>query len=408
MVRFQILYNFAPMENVKQTSRKRKTANAAVEETPSRQSESKVFRIPSPKAIYADLCESVVGQEDAKKILSVAIYNHYKRYLMNVHGLNNDSQFDMQECSDVTIDKSNILMAGPTGSGKSFIIKTIAKSLGVPCYIADATKITESGYVGDDVENVLVGLIHEANMDIKAAESGIVCIDEIDKIARKSGENMSITRDVSGEGVQQSLLKIVEGSKVRVPPLGGRKHPEQACIDIDTTNILFIGLGAFVGLDKIIDNRLNRRSVGYTTDINKSDNGEKNSLAHITSEDLRQFGLIPELIGRFPVVTYTNPLTEDDLVRILTEPKSAIVKQYQRMMLVDNVKLTFTEEALRDIAKRAAKTKNGARSLRSMIEKVMIDIMFEYGGNTEPIELTIDSDYVGSCFEGKRPHLKVA
>ena len=357
-----------------------------------------VFRIPSPKKIYQELCESVVGQEDAKKVLSVAIYNHYKRYLMNVHGLSNDGFLGMTECTDAEIDKSNILLIGQTGTGKTHIIKTIAKTLGVPCYIADATKITESGYVGDDVENVLVGLIHEANMDIKLAESGIVCIDEIDKIARKSGENMSITRDVSGEGVQQALLKIVEGSKVRVPPMGGRKHPEQQCIDIDTSNILFIGMGAFVGLDKVVDNRMNRRSVGYNNLADKTEHGG-NSLEHVTSDDLRQFGLIPELIGRFPVITYTNPLTEDDLVRILTEPKSAIIKQYQRMMLLDDVKLEFTDDALREIAHRASQTKNGARSLRSMIEKVMLDIMFEYGGNTNPVTITIDTNHVNRCFE---------
>lgn len=368
----------------------------------------KVFSIPSPKRIYADLCESVVGQEEAKKTLSVAIYNHYKRYLMNVYGFSNDGHMGLDSCSGAEIDKSNIILLGNTGTGKTHIIKTIAKTLGVPCYIADATKITESGYVGDDVENVLVGLLHEAGMDKRLAESGIVCIDEIDKISRKSGENMSITRDVSGEGVQQSLLKIVEGSKVRIPPMGGRKHPEQACEEIDTTNILFIGMGAFVGLDKIIDSRLNRRSVGYNKNIDTVTDRNENSLSHVTSDDLRQFGLIPELVGRFPVITYTNPLTEDDLVKILTEPKSAIIKQYQRMMLVDNVRLEFTDDALQEIAHRASQTKNGARSLRSMIEKVMMDIMFEYGGNTEPTLLTIDAEYVKGVFEGKQTKLKAA
>lgn len=348
--------------------------------------------ILSPKQIYIKLCESVIGQDEAKKTLSVAIYNHYKRFLMNkLHvTVNTDKK-------GVEIEKSNILLFGNTGTGKTHIVKTIAKMMDLPCYIADVTKITESGYVGDDVENVLLGLINEAEGNIALAECGIICLDEADKIARKSGENMSITRDVAGEGVQQSLLKIVEGSKVRVPPTGGRKHPEQTCLEIDTSNILFIGMGAFVGLDRIVNRRLNHTSVGFNQVHKTKEEQEKateNCLSQVTPDDLKQFGFIPELIGRFPVLTHTNPLTEDDLVRILTEPKSAITKQYQQMMAFDNVDLIFEDEALREVARHAIKTKNGARSLRGILEKVMLDVMFEYGGNSEYRKVVITKEVV--------------
>lgn len=348
--------------------------------------------ILSPKQIYAKLCESVIGQDEAKKTLSVAIYNHYKRFLMNKLGVTVN-----MNGRGVDIDKSNILVFGNTGTGKTHIIKTIAKMMNLPCYIADVTKITQSGYVGDDVENVLLGLINEAGGDIAFAEGGCVILDEFDKVARKSGENMSITRDVAGEGVQQSLLKIVEGSKVRVPPTGGRKHPEQSCLEIDTSNILFIGTGAFVGLDQIVNRRLNRTSVGFNQ-VHKTkeeqDKATENCLSQVTPDDLKQFGLIPELIGRFPVLTHTNSLTEDDLVRILTEPKSAITKQYQQMMAFDNVDLVFEDEALREVARHAIKTKNGARSLRGILEKVMLDVMFEFGGNSEHRKVVITKEMV--------------
>lgn len=380
------------------TPSKIRTRKVKTTKTSQQEPQPQKVSIPSPKQIYADLCDSVIGQDDAKKTLSVAIYNHYKRYLMNVHGIDSKwtlSQTPTTNSQQNIIDKSNVIILGNTGTGKTHLIKTIAKTLGVPCYIADATKITESGYVGDDVENILLGLINEANGNIRVAESGIVCIDEIDKIARKSGENMSITRDVSGEGVQQSLLKIVEGSKVRVPPTGGRKHPEMSCLEIDTSNILFIGMGAFVGLDRIVDNRNNRRSVGYSTiSDDKNKTKSSNPLSEVTSDDLRQFGLIPELIGRFPVVTYTNPLTEDDFVKILTEPKTAIIKQYKQLLSLDNIDLQFTDDALKEIAKRAAKTKNGARSLRTILEKVMLDVMFELGGNQKQRTFIIDADFI--------------
>ena len=391
-------------ETLTPNTRQRRVKKTNVQKKQNQTEESQQVSIPSPKQIYSELCNSVIGQDAAKKTLSVAIYNHYKRYLMNVHGLNSkwtlpQNTGQLLQCTQNLIDKSNIILLGNTGTGKTHMIKTIARTLGVPCYIADATKITESGYVGDDVENILLGLINEADGNIHVAESGIICIDEIDKIARKSGENMSITRDVSGEGVQQSLLKIVEGSKVRVPPMGGRKHPEMQCLEIDTTNILFIGMGAFVGLDRIVENRRNRRSVGYSTSINTDNDNITNPLSEVTSDDLRQFGLIPELIGRFPVVTYTNPLTEDDLVKILTEPKTAIIKQYKQLLALDNVDLQFTDGALKEIASRAAKTKNGARSLRSVIESIMLDVMFELGGNKENITFEIDAEFVQNKFK---------
>ena len=278
----------------------------------------------------------------------------------------------------------------------------MAKHLGIPCYIADSTKLTESGFVGDDVETILMGLLHEANGDILKAQSGICILDEIDKLGRR-GENPSITRDVGGEGVQQGLLKIVEGTKVGVPPNGGRKHPEQQLIEMDTTDILFIGLGAFDGLDKIVERRLNSSSIGFNTVHEKIDDDAKNKnlLNKVCQDDLKKFGLIPELIGRFPIVTHTNPLSEDDLVRILTEPKNSIVKQYRKMLYMDGINLTFTDNALHLVAKLANNTKTGARGLRSILENVLTDIMFDYAGNTKKKSIKIDVDYVENSLSGK-------
>lgn len=354
--------------------------------------DKKAVTIPYPKQIYDYLNQYVIGQDEAKKTLSVAIYNHYKRFLINLYGASNPQM--KPDLEDVTIDKSNLLLLGNTGTGKTFMIKTIAKYLGIPCYVADATKITESGYVGDDVESILVGLLRECDYNVQKAECGIVCIDEIDKIARK-GENVSITRDVSGEGVQQSLLKIVEGCKIGVPPQGGRKHPEQTVIEIDTTNILFIGMGAFDGIERKIERRLKTNTIGFVTKNDKIGvNDNENILKNISSSDLKSFGIIPELIGRFPIITYTNPLTEKDLVRILNETKNSILKQYQKMLSIDGIDLGFDEDALEEIAKIANQTKTGARGLRSIVENVLMDIVFEYGGNANTKKIQITKEYV--------------
>jgi len=330
----------------------------------SRKKRKKSFdlKLLTPKEIKKHLDEYIIGQERAKKIVAVAVYNHYKRVLFGAD-------------SDVEIQKSNILMIGPTGSGKTLIARTLAKLLDVPLAIADATALTEAGYVGEDVENVLLKLIQAADGDIKKAEQGIIFIDEIDKIARKS-ENPSITRDVSGEGVQQALLKIIEGSLVNVPPEGGRKHPHQKFLQIDTSNILFICGGAFEGLDEIILRRLEGSTVGFLGS-NKKKMNKDDILSLVEPEDLVKYGLIPELIGRLPVIATLKELNKEDLIRVLTEPKDALIKQYQELFKMDGAQLEFEKEALEAIADLALKRKTGARGLRAIVEEAMVDIMFE-------------------------------